>query len=253
MKTGKIVQVLGPVVDVAFENGELPAIKDALEVQNGDKKCVMEVAQHIGNDVVRCVMLASSEGLSRDMEVVATGSGIKTPVGKETLGRLFNVLGEAIDGGKALDDADKWEIHREAPSFDQQNPAQEILETGIKVIDLLAPYAKGGKIGLFGGAGVGKTVLIQELISNVATEHGGYSIFTGVGERSREGNDLWTEMKESGVLEKTALVFGQMNEPPGARMRVAETGLTMAEYFRDVEHQNVLLFIDNIFRFTQAG
>ena len=247
MKTGKIVQVLGPVVDVAFENGELPAIKDALEVQNGDKKCVMEVAQHIGNDVVRCVMLASSEGLSRDMEVVATGSGIKTPVGKETLGRLFNVLGEAIDGG------DKWEIHREAPSFDQQNPAQEILETGIKVIDLLAPYAKGGKIGLFGGAGVGKTVLIQELISNVATEHGGYSIFTGVGERSREGNDLWTEMKESGVLEKTALVFGQMNEPPGARMRVAETGLTMAEYFRDVEHQNVLLFIDNIFRFTQAG
>ena len=240
MKTGKIVQVLGPVVDVAFENGELPAIKDALEVQNGDKKCVMEVAQHIGNDVVRCVMLASSEGLSRDMEVVATGSGIKTPVGKETLGRLFNVLGEAIDGGKALDDADKWEIHREAPSFDQQNPAQEILETGIKVIDLLAPYAKGGKIGLFGGAGVGKTVLIQELISNVATEHGGYSIFTGVGERSREGNDLWTEMKESGVLEKTALVFGQMNEPPGARMRVAETGLTMAEYFRDVEHQNVL-------------
>ena len=253
MKTGKIVQVLGPVVDVAFENGELPAIKDALEVQNGDKKCVMEVAQHIGNDVVRCVMLASSEGLSRDMEVVATGSGIKTPVGKETLGRLFNVLGEAIDGGKALDDADKWEIHREAPSFDQQNPAQEILETGIKVIDLLAPYAKGGKIGLFGGAGVGKTVLIQELISNVATEHGGYSIFTGVGERSREDNDLWTEMKESGVLEKTALVFGQMNEPPGARMRVAETGLTMAEYFRDVEHQNVLLFIDNIFRFTQAG
>ena len=253
MKTGKIVQVLGPVVDVAFENGELPAIKDALEVQNGDKKCVMEVAQHIGNDVVRCVMLASSEGLSRDMEVVATGSGIKTPVGKETLGRLFNVLGEAIDGGKALDDADKWEIHREAPSFDQQNPAQEILETGIKVIDLLAPYAKGGKIGLFGGAGVGKTVLIQELISNVATEHGGYSVFTGVGERSREGNDLWTEMKESGVLEKTALVFGQMNEPPGARMRVAETGLTMAEYFRDVEHQNVLLFIDNIFRFTQAG
>ena len=253
MNTGKIVQVLGPVVDVAFENGELPAIKDALEVQNGDKKCVMEVAQHIGNDVVRCVMLASSEGLSRDMEVVATGSGIKTPVGKDTLGRLFNVLGEAIDGGKELDGADKWEIHREAPSFDQQNPAQEILETGIKVIDLLAPYAKGGKIGLFGGAGVGKTVLIQELISNVATEHGGYSIFTGVGERSREGNDLWTEMKESGVLEKTALVFGQMNEPPGARMRVAETGLTMAEYFRDVEHQNVLLFIDNIFRFTQAG
>ncbi len=253
METGKIVQVLGPVVDVVFENGKLPAIKDALEVQNGDKKCVMEVAQHIGNDVVRCVMLASSEGLSRDMEVVATGSGIKTPVGEKTLGRLFNVLGEAIDGGEQPDSEEKWVIHREAPSFEEQNPAQEILETGIKVIDLLAPYAKGGKIGLFGGAGVGKTVLIQELISNVATEHGGSSIFTGVGERSREGNDLWTEMKESGVLEKTALVFGQMNEPPGARMRVAETGLTMAEYFRDVEHQNVLLFIDNIFRFTQAG
>ena len=253
METGKIVQVLGPVVDVVFENGKLPAIKDALEVQNGDKKCVMEVAQHIGNDIVRCVMLASSEGLSRDMEVVATGSGIKTPVGEKTLGRLFNVLGEAIDGGEQPDSEEKWVIHREAPSFEEQNPAQEILETGIKVIDLLAPYAKGGKIGLFGGAGVGKTVLIQELISNVATEHGGYSIFTGVGERSREGNDLWTEMKESGVLEKTALVFGQMNEPPGARMRVAETGLTMAEYFRDVEHQNVLLFIDNIFRFTQAG
>lgn len=252
METGKIVQVLGPVVDVVFENGKLPAIKDALEVQNGDKKCVMEVAQHIGNDVVRCVMLASSEGLSRDMEVVATDSGIKTPVGEKTLGRLFNVLGEAIDGGEQVD-SEKWEIHREAPSFEEQNPAQEILETGIKVIDLLAPYAKGGKIGLFGGAGVGKTVLIQELISNIATEHGGYSIFTGVGERSREGNDLWTEMKESGVLEKTALVFGQMNEPPGARMRVAETGLTMAEYFRDEQHQNVLLFIDNIFRFTQAG
>ena len=253
MNTGKIVQVLGPVVDVAFENGELPAIKDALEVQNGDKKCVMEVAQHIGNDVVRCVMLASSEGLSRDMEVVATGSGIKTPVGKDTLGRLFNVLGEAIDGGKELDGADKWEIHREAPSFDQQNPAQEILETGIKVIDLLAPYAKGGKIGLFGGAGVGKTVLIQELIHNVAQEHGGISVFTGVGERTREGNDLYHEMKESGVIAKTAMCFGQMNEPPGARMRVALTGLTMAEHFRDAEHQDVLLFIDNIFRFTQAG
>ena len=253
METGKIVQVLGPVVDVVFENGKLPAIKDALEVQNGDKKCVMEVAQHIGNDVVRCVMLASSEGLSRDMEVVATGSGIKTPVGEKTLGRLFNVLGEAIDGGEQPDSEEKWVIHREAPSFEEQNPAQEILETGIKVIDLLAPYAKGGKIGLFGGAGVGKTVLIQELIQNIATEHGGYSIFTGVGERSREGNDLWSEMKESGVLEKTALVFGQMNEPPGSRMRVAETGLTMAEYFRDEEHRDVLLFIDNIFRFVQAG
>ena len=250
---GKIIQVMGPVVDVAFEDENLPAIRDALEVNNGDKKCVMEVAQHIGNDTVRCIMLASSEGLCRDMEVTATGSGIKTPVGEKTLGRLFNVLGEAIDGKEQPDVKEKWEIHREPPTFEEQNPAEEILETGIKVIDLLAPYAKGGKIGLFGGAGVGKTVLIQELISNIATEHGGYSIFTGVGERSREGNDLWTEMKESGVLEKTALVFGQMNEPPGARMRVAETGLTMAEYFRDEEHQNVLLFIDNIFRFTQAG
>ena len=250
---GKIIQVMGPVVDVAFEDENLPAIRDALEVNNGDKKCVMEVAQHIGNDTVRCIMLASSEGLCRDMEVTATGSGIKTPVGEKTLGRLFNVLGEAIDGKEQPDAKEKWEIHREPPTFEEQNPAEEILETGIKVIDLLAPYAKGGKIGLFGGAGVGKTVLIQELISNIATEHGGYSIFTGVGERSREGNDLWTEMKESGVLEKTALVFGQMNEPPGARMRVAETGLTMAEYFRDEKHQNVLLFIDNIFRFTQAG
>ena len=250
---GKIIQVMGPVVDVAFEDENLPAIRDALEVNNGDKKCVMEVAQHIGNDTVRCIMLASSEGLCRDMEVTATGSGIKTPVGEKTLGRLFNVLGEAIDGKEQPDAKEKWEIHREPPTFEEQTPAEEILETGIKVIDLLAPYAKGGKIGLFGGAGVGKTVLIQELISNIATEHGGYSIFTGVGERSREGNDLWTEMKESGVLEKTALVFGQMNEPPGARMRVAETGLTMAEYFRDEKHQNVLLFIDNIFRFTQAG
>ena len=250
---GKIIQVMGPVVDVAFEDENLPAIRDALEVNNGDKKCVMEVAQHIGNDTVRCIMLASSEGLCRDMEVTATGSGIKTPVGEKTLGRLFNVLGEAIDGKEQPDAKEKWEIHREPPTFEEQNPAEEILETGIKVIDLLAPYAKGGKIGLFGGAGVGKTVLIQELISNIATEHGGYSIFTGVGERSREGNDLWTEMKESGVLEKTALVFGQMNEPPGARMRVAETGLTMAEYFRDVQNQDVLLFIDNIFRFIQAG
>lgn len=253
MKTGKIIQVLGPVVDVEFENQELPAIRDALEVQNGDKKCVMEVAQHIGNHVVRCIMLAASEGLHRDMEVTAEGSGIKVPVGEKTLGRLFNVLGETIDDGEPIKDAPKMVIHREPPTFEEQNPAVEILETGIKVIDLLAPYAKGGKIGLFGGAGVGKTVLIQELISNIATEHGGYSIFTGVGERSREGNDLWTEMGESGVLEKTALVFGQMNEPPGARMRVAETGLTMAEYFRDEQHKNVLLFIDNIFRFTQAG
>ena len=254
MNKGRIVQVMGPVVDVLFEDGELPNIKDALEVDNGDKTCIMEVAQHLGNSEVRCLMLAASEGLHKDMEVRATGSGIKVPVGDQTLGRLFNVLGQTIDDGKEIEkDAERWEIHRQPPSFEEQSPAVEILETGIKVIDLLAPYAKGGKIGLFGGAGVGKTVLIQELIRNVATEHGGYSIFTGVGERSREGNDLWTEMKASGVLEKTALVFGQMNEPPGARMRVAETGLTMAEYFRDKEHQNVLLFIDNIFRFTQAG
>ena len=214
----------------------------------------MEVAQHLGNDEVRCLMLAASEGLCKDMEVTATGSGIKVPVGEQTLGRLFNVLGETIDNGEEIkEDTEHWVIHRDPPSFEDQSPVVEILETGIKVIDLLAPYAKGGKIGLFGGAGVGKTVLIQELIRNVATEHGGYSIFTGVGERSREGNDLWTEMKASGVLDKTALVFGQMNEPPGARMRVAETGLTMAEYFRDEKHQNVLLFIDNIFRFTQAG
>ena len=253
MKTGKIVQVMGPVVDVEFEDNDLPFIKDALEVDNGGKRCVMEVAQHIGNNTVRCIMLAASEGLHKDMEVVATGSGITVPVGQGTLGRLFNVLGDTLDGGKTLEGEKHWCIHRDPPSFEDQSPVVEVLETGIKVIDLLAPYAKGGKIGLFGGAGVGKTVLIQELIRNIATEHGGYSIFTGVGERSREGNDLWSEMKESGVLEKTALVFGQMNEPPGARMRVAETGLTMAEYFRDEKHQNVLLFIDNIFRFTQAG
>ena len=253
MSKGKIVQVMGPVVDVVFENGDLPDIKDALEVENNGKRCVMEVSQHLGNDVVRCIMLSASEGLQRDREVIATGSGIKVPVGDCTLGRLFNVLGETVDGGESLDDAEHWVIHRDPPSFEEQKPAVEILETGIKVIDLLAPYAKGGKIGLFGGAGVGKTVLIQELIQNIATEHGGYSIFTGVGERSREGNDLWSEMKESGVLKKTALVFGQMNEPPGSRMRVAETGLTMAEYFRDQEHRDVLLFIDNIFRFVQAG
>ena len=253
MNKGRIVQVMGPVIDVEFENGDLPMIKDALEVMNGNKKCVMEVAQHMGNNIVRCIMLASSEGLHKDMEVTATGSGIKVPVGPKTLGRLFNVLGETIDNKEEITDCEKWVIHRDPPSFEEQSPVVEILETGIKVIDLLAPYAKGGKIGLFGGAGVGKTVLIQELIQNIATEHGGYSIFTGVGERSREGNDLWTEMGESGVLQKTALVFGQMNEPPGARMRVAETGLTMAEYFRDREHQDVLLFIDNIFRFVQAG
>ena len=253
MNKGKIVQVLGPVVDVLFEHNNLPDIKDALEVDNAGKRCVMEVAQHIGNDTVRCIMLASSEGLYRGMEVIATGSGIKVPVGDATLGRLFNVLGETIDGGDSLTDSPQWEIHREPPAFEDQSPVVEMLETGIKVIDLLAPYAKGGKIGLFGGAGVGKTVLIQELIHNIATEHGGYSIFTGVGERTREGNDLWREMTESGVIEKTALVFGQMNEPPGARMRVALTGLTMAEYFRDREKQNVLLFIDNIFRYVQAG
>ena len=253
MSKGKIVQVMGPVVDVVFENGDLPDIKDALEVENNGKKCVMEVSQHLGNDVVRCIMLSASEGLQRDREVVATGSGIKVPVGDCTLGRLFNVLGETVDGGEALDDAEHWVIHRDPPSFEDQKPAVEILETGIKVIDLLAPYAKGGKIGLFGGAGVGKTVLIMELIHNVATAHGGLSVFTGVGERTREGNDLYNEMKESGVIDKTALVYGQMNEPPGARMRVGLSGLTMAEYFRDEKNQDVLLFIDNIFRFTQAG
>ena len=254
MNNGKIVQVMGPVVDVEFPDNDLPAIKDALQVDNHGKKAIMEVAQHIGNNTVRCIMLAASEGLSRDMEVVATGAGIKVPVGKNTLGRLFNVLGDTIDDGKEIPESEEhWVIHREPPTFEDQSPVIEILETGIKVIDLLAPYSKGGKIGLFGGAGVGKTVLIQELIHNIATEHGGYSIFTGVGERSREGCDLWGEMNASGVLDKTALVFGQMNEPPGARMRVALSGLTMAEYFRDVKNQDVLLFIDNIFRFTQAG
>lgn len=254
MNTGKIIAVAGPVIDVLFENTDsLPNIRDALTVMNGDKKCVMEVAQNCGNNVVRCIMLAASEGLQKGMEVTATGNPITVPVGEETLGRMFNVLGEAIDGGEEVKGSDRWSIHRSAPSFENQSPVVEILETGIKVIDLLAPYAKGGKIGLFGGAGVGKTVLIQELIHNIATEQGGYSIFTGVGERSREGNDLWHEMKESGVINKTALVFGQMNEPPGSRMRVAQTGLTIAEYFRDVQKQNVLLFIDNIFRFIQAG
>jgi F-type H+-transporting ATPase subunit beta len=252
MNYGRIVQVMGPVVDVEFD-GTLPKIKDALEVQNNGKKAVMEVAQHIGGNTVRCIMLAASEGLYKDMQVEATGDSIKVPIGEKTLGRLFNVVGETIDDLESLDNEEHWSIHRKPPTFEEQSSQVEILETGIKVIDLLTPYQKGGKIGLFGGAGVGKTVLIQELITNVATQHGGYSIFTGVGERSREGNDLWNEMKESGVIEKTALVFGQMNEPPGARMRVAETGLTMAEYFRDKEHQDVLLFIDNIFRFIQAG
>lgn len=252
MNKGKIVQIMGPVVDVQFE-GELPKLKDALEVEVDGKRLVMEVSQHIGSGMVRCIMLAASEGLYKDMEVTATGKAISVPVGKKCLGRLFNVVGETIDGLEDLSDSEHWEIHRRPPSFEEQSADVQILETGIKVIDLLTPYSKGGKIGLFGGAGVGKTVLIQELITNIANEHGGYSIFTGVGERSREGNDLWNEMKESGVINKTALVFGQMNEPPGARMRVAETGLTMAEYFRDKEHQDVLLFIDNIFRFIQAG
>ena len=252
MNYGKITQVMGPVVDVQFD-GDLPKIKEALEVQNNGRRAVMEVAQHIGSNTVRCIMLAASEGLYKDMQVVATGDSIKVPVGEKTLGRLFNVVGDTIDDLENLDNEEHWSIHRKAPSFDEQASEVEILETGIKVIDLLTPYQKGGKIGLFGGAGVGKTVLIQELITNVATQHGGYSIFTGVGERSREGNDLWNEMKESGVINKTALVFGQMNEPPGARMRVAQTGLTMAEYFRDREQQDVLLFIDNIFRFIQAG
>ncbi len=250
---GKIIQVMGPVVDVEFEEDCIPYIGDALVTQNERKPRIMEVVQQLEDGVVRCILLGPSEGLSKHMDVYATGDAIKVPVGEKTLGRLFNVLGETIDKGEPITDAPLWEIHREAPPFEEQSPVVEILETGIKVIDLLAPYAKGGKIGLFGGAGVGKTVLIQELITNVATEHGGYSIFTGVGERSREGNDLWTEMAESGVLKKTALVFGQMNEPPGSRMRVAETGLTMAEYFRDVDRKDVLLFIDNIFRFVQAG
>lgn len=251
---GKIIQVSGSVVDVAFEKGSLPKIREALYVLVNNKKRVMEVAQHIGGNVVRCLMLSESEGLSRGLEVTSTGNNIRVPVGEATLGRMFNVLGDPIDGGEPIEEAaERWNIHRNAPDFEEQSPAVEILETGIKVIDLLEPYSKGGKIGLFGGAGVGKTVLIQELIHNVAMEHGGYSIFTGVGERSREGNELWKEMRESGVIDKTALVFGQMNEAPGVRMRVALSGLTMAEYFRDQENKDVLLFIDNIYRFVQAG
>ena len=253
MNIGHIVRVAGSVVDVAFEKGKLPKLREALRVSVDGETRVMEVARHIEGDAVRCIMLAGSEGLRRGMEVKADGCGIRVPVGEATLGRMFNVLGEPIDGEGEVHAQERWEIHRKAPSFEEQSPAVEVLETGIKVIDLLEPYAKGGKIGLFGGAGVGKTVLIQELIHNIATEHGGYSIFTGVGERSREGNDLWTEMGASGVKEKTALVFGQMNEAPGVRMRVALTGLTMAEYFRDRENKDVLLFIDNIFRFVQAG
>ena len=253
MIQGTIIRVAGPVVDVKFTEGKLPALQEALTVTAEGTERTMEVAQHVNETTVRCIMLSASEGLGKGMVVTATGHGLNAPVGEGTLSRMFDPLGRPIDGKGPVDDLPHWSIHRKAPSFAEQKPATEILETGIKVIDLLAPYAKGGKIGLFGGAGVGKTVLIQELIHNVATEHGGYSIFTGVGERSREGCDLWGEMNASGVLNKTALVFGQMNEPPGARMRVALSGLTMAEYFRDVKNQDVLLFIDNIFRFTQAG
>ena len=254
MATGRIVKISGSVVDVQFNQGEIPKIREALTVTYGGRKVYMEVEQHIGNHQVRCIMLAGGEGLSRNLPVESTGSSITVPVGEVTLGRMFNVLGEPIDGGEPIsEEQERWSIHRKAPSFNQQSPAVEILETGLKVIDLLEPYPRGGKIGLFGGAGVGKTVLIQELIHNVAMEHNGYSIFTGVGERSREGNDLWHEMQESGVLDKTAMVFGQMNESPVVRMRVGLSGLTMAEYFRDREHRDVLLFIDNIFRFVQAG
>ena len=250
---GRIIRISGPVVDVKFD-GALPKIKEALTVNADGAVRYMEVASHVGGNVVRCIMFAETDGLARGAEVTATGRGIKVPVGKVTLGRMFNVLGETIDGGVPLpEDTERMSIYRDAPGFAEQSPVANILETGIKVIDLLEPYSKGGKTGLFGGAGVGKTVLIQELIHNVASEHGGYSIFTGVGERSREGNDLWAEMNESGVSDKTALVFGQMNEAPGVRMRVPLAGLTMAEYFRDVEHRDVLLFIDNIFRFVQAG
>ncbi len=254
MNIGKIIQVSGPVVDVQFEKGQLPKLRDALKVTVDGEERVMEVAQMLGGSAVRCIILSSSDGLARNMEVISTGDGIKVPVGDNTIGRMFNVLGNPIDGGEEIPESEeRWKIHRPAPRFDEQNVTVEVLETGIKVIDLLEPYARGGKIGLFGGAGVGKTVLIQELIHNIAMEHGGYSIFTGVGERSREGNDLWNEMNESGVIDKTCMVFGQMNESPGVRMRVALTGLTMAEYFRDVQHKDVLLFIDNIFRFVQAG
>jgi len=244
---------MGPVVDVEFPSGQLPQIRDALQITLNQEKAVMEVAQHLGNNTVRCIMLSPSEGISRGIEAVNTGGPITVPVGDEILGRMFNVLGDPIDEKEPVVTKERWPIHRQPPKFEEQRPVAEIQETGIKVIDLLAPYARGGKIGLFGGAGVGKTVLIQELIHSIATEHGGYSVFTGVGERTREGSDLWHEMGDSGVLAKTALVFGQMNEPPGARMRVALTGLTMAEYFRDEKKQDVLLFIDNIFRYVQAG
>ena len=250
---GKVVQIIGPVVDVRFETGRLPDLLDAIEIFHEDRRIVLEVASQLGDDTVRCIAMSSTDGLARGTDAIATGSGITVPVGKDTLGRIFNLLGDPIDNKPAPEDAQRWCIHRAPPSYQDQEGTSEILETGIKVVDLIAPYAKGGKIGLFGGAGVGKTVLIMELINNVAKQHGGISVFTGVGERTREGNDLYNEMMESGVLSKTALVYGQMNEPPGARMRVALSGLTMAEYFRDKEGQDVLLFIDNIYRFTQAG
>jgi len=250
---GKVIQVTGPVLDIRFKEGELPDLHNAIEIMIGDRKLVAEVAQQVGDDVVRCVAMSSTDGLVRGVDAVDTGSPITVPVGDKCLGRIFNLLGEPVDNQPAPEGVERWAIHRPAPAFEDQVPATEIFETGIKVVDLICPYAKGGKIGLFGGAGVGKTVLIMELINNVAKAHGGISVFTGVGERTREGNDLYGEMKESGVIDKTALVYGQMNEPPGARMRVGLSGLTMAEYFRDVKNQDVLLFIDNIFRFTQAG
>ena len=251
--TGKVIQVTGPVLDIRFGEGELPELLNAIEITLEGRKLIAEVAQQIGDDVVRCVAMSSTDGLVRGTEAVDLGGPITVPVGEQCLGRIFNLLGEPVDNQPAPENTERWPIHRPAPSFEEQTPATEVFETGIKVVDLICPYAKGGKIGLFGGAGVGKTVLIMELINNVAKAHGGISVFTGVGERTREGNDLYGEMKESGVLDKTALVYGQMNEPPGARMRVGLSGLTMAEYFRDVKHQDVLLFIDNIFRFTQAG
>ena len=250
---GEVVQVIGPVLDIRFAHDELPPLLNAIEIDNDGAKLVAEVAQQVGDDVVRCIAMNSTDGLVRGAKALDTGGPISVPVGEECLGRVFNLLGDPVDNLPAPEAKERWSIHRQAPSYEEQMPATEILETGIKVVDLICPYAKGGKIGLFGGAGVGKTVLIMELIHNVATAHGGLSVFTGVGERTREGNDLYNEMKESGVIDKTALVYGQMNEPPGARMRVGLSGLTMAEYFRDEEHQNVLLFIDNIFRFTQAG
>lgn len=250
---GTVIQVMGPVLDIRFADDQLPGLLSAIEIPNGEHTIVAEVAQHIGDNVVRCVAMSSTDGLQRGTEATDTGAPISVPVGEECLGRVFNLLGQPIDNKAPVQGVERWPIHRPAPSYEEQQPATEILETGIKVIDLICPYAKGGKIGLFGGAGVGKTVLIQELIYNIATAHNGYSVFTGVGERTREGNDLYNEMTESGVISKTAMVFGQMNEPPGARMRVALTGLTMAEYFRDEQNQDVLLFIDNIFRFTQAG